>query len=752
MHRTPLPSSGADSEVRPGRRALSRRAFLETSAAGAAFVFSFHLGGGAVAQETTAPKEKTPPNPFDAWVKIARDGTVTLVFARSEMGQGAMTALPMILAEELDVDFAKVKIEQALCNPAFYEHGTGGSGSTKDSFTPLRQAGAAVRAMLLGAAADRLKVDAKTLATDKGVVVGPGGQRIAYGELVAEAAKRPLPDFKTLALKDEKTFRIVGTNVPRVDMPSKVDGTAGYGIDVRVPGMLFAVIARCPTFGGKAARFDAPKAKAIPGVKHVLEIAPTGAAAAFAPGGIAVVADSTYAAIQGRNALGIEWDHGPNKGESSANLRAQMEQSVGVPGKVCRNDGDCDAALAGAAKKIEAVYELPFVAHACMEPMNATVHVRADGAEAWLSTQASDWALGVIAQVTGLKPEQVKVHTTMLGGGFGRKYHADYVAEAAQVSKAVAAPVQVVWTREDDVQHDFYRPMSLHRLVGAVDAQGKPTVWHHRMSSTSIDAFWSPPDKQKPESSEIGGAVNLPYAIPNLRMEYALCKTAVPVMWWRSVEHSMTAFANECFLDELAQLAGQDPLKLRLALLAEPRKVKFPEDSGSVLDTERLKGVLELVAAKAGWGSPLPAGRGRGLACHFSFDSYTAEVAEVSVEKGRVKVHRVVTAIDCGRVVLPDGVAAQLEGAVAYALSAALKGGITIKDGRCEQSNFHDFEVLRMPEMPEVEVHFVKSSAPPTGVGEPGLPPVAPAVLNAVFAATGKRIRRLPVRPADFTA
>jgi isoquinoline 1-oxidoreductase beta subunit len=727
---------------------VGRRVFLETTAAGAAFVLSFHFGGSAEAQEP--PKEKKIPNPFDAWVKIAADGTVTLTLAKTEMGQGAMTALPMILAEELDVDWSRVKVEQALSDPSIYDHGTGGSGSVKDSYTPLRQAGAAARAMLVGAAAERLKAEASSLKTEKGVVLGPGGQRIAYAELVADAAKRPLPDFKTISLKDEKAFGIIGTSVPRVDMPSKVDGSARFGIDVRVPGMLYAVIARCPTFGGKAAKFDAAKAKAVPGVKHVVEIPATGPDGAHAPGGVAVVAESTWAATLGRAALGIEWDHGPNKGESTAALRAQMEKLVSFPGKVCRNDGDADAALGRATRKIEATYELPFVAHACMEPMNATVHVKPDGVEAWLACQDSAWPMGVIAHVTGAKPQDIKVHTTLLGGGFGRKYHADYAAEAAQVSKAVQAPVQVVWTRDDDIQHDFYRPMSLHRLAGSVDEAGKAVAWHHRMSSTSIDAFWSPPDKAKPESSEVGGAVNLGYAIPNLRMEYALCKTAVPVMWWRSVEHSMTAFANECFLDELAHLAGQDPLKFRLALLAEPRKVKFPEDSSSVLETERLKGVLELVGAKSGWGGPLPQGRARGIACHFSFDSYAAEVAEVSVEKGRIRVHRLVAAVDCGRVILPDGVVAQVEGAVAYALSAALKGAITIKDGRCEQANFHDFEVLRLPEMPQVDVHFVRSDVAPTGIGEPGLPPVAPAVMNAVFALTGKRLRRLPVRPADL--
>jgi isoquinoline 1-oxidoreductase subunit beta len=450
--------------------------------------------------------------------------------------------------------------------------------------------------------------------------------------------------------------------------------------------------------------------------------------------------------MQGRKALQIDWDHGPHASESSPALRQASETIAAQPGKVVRNDGDAAATLAGAGEKIEAVYELPFQAHATMEPMNCTVDIRADRAEAWSPTQAPDWTRSAIAQVTGLPPPSINVHTTLMGGGFGRRYQADFVVEAAQVGKAVGAPVQLLWTRDDDMQHDFYRPYAYHRLSGAVDAKGNAVAWHHRIVSTSIRSFWDPPDRVKPEASEIGGAVDLAYAVPNLRVEYAPVPSGVPVAWWRSVEASLNAFVVEGFVDELAAAAKADPLVFRQRLLAEPRMIKQPPDSESTLDTRRFKGVLDLAAAKAGWGSPLPAGRGRGIACAFSFDSYVAEVAEVSVDKAGIPhVHRVVCAVDCGRVVNPDCVRAQVESAVVYGLSAALKGAITIAGGRAEQSNFHDFEVMRIQEMPVVEVHLVPSTERPTGIGEPGLPPAAPAVANAIFAATGKRLRRLPI-------
>jgi isoquinoline 1-oxidoreductase subunit beta len=726
---------------------VSRRTFLRTGAAGgAALLIGFRLPAESLAQE--GAEKKTAPNPFNAWVRIDSDGTVTLRVAKSEMGQGVLTSLPMILADELGVEWSRVRVEQAPTDPAVYDLGTGGSASIRTSWLPLRRAGAAAREMLVEAAAAGWGVEARTLKAEGGFVVHPAKGRRSYAELVEAASKLPVPDFESVPLKKPEDLRIVGTSVPRTDVPAKVDGSARYGIDVRVPGMLYAVVARCPTFGGRARKFDGTGAKAVPGVRHVVEIeADPGAHSA---GGIAVVADSTWAAIRGREALAVEWDRGPHAAETSATLRARFEALAAEPGKVVRSEGDAPGVLASKARRIEAVYQLPFQAHATMEPMNCTVDVRADRAEAWVPSQGPQWAQQVIAQVAKLPPEKVTVHTTLMGGGFGRRYQADFAVEAAHVSKAVGAPVKLLWTREDDTRHCFYRPAAYHRLSAAVGESGTISAWQHRLVSTSIDAFWAAPGKARPESSEIGGAVNLPYAVPNLRVEYAPAPTGVPVAWWRSVEHSINGFVVESFLDEVAAAAGVDPLQLRLRLLAEPRMIREPPDSESTLDTRRLKGVLELAARQAGWGSPLPAGHGRGIAGHFSFDSYVAEVAEVSVAAGRLRVHRVVCAVDCGRAVHPDGVRAQMEGGIVYGLTAALKGAITIDGGAVQQGNFDEYEMLRIDEMPEVEVHIVPSTEAPTGTGEPGLPPLAAAVGNAIFAATGKRVRRLPIRPEDL--
>ncbi len=515
--------------------------------------------------------------------------------------------------------------------------------------------------------------------------------------------------------------------------------------------MLYAVIARCPVFGGKVKSFDAGKAKAVPGVRDVFAIEPVGQGA-FTAGGVAVLAENSWAAMQGRKALQITWDEGSAASESSDSLRKQFLENATKPGKIIRNDGDADTALSGAAKKFEATYEFPFAAHATMEPMNCTVHIQADHAEAWIPTQAPQWAQGVIAQTAKLPPEKVIVHTALMGGGFGRRYQADFVMEAAQVAKAAGKPVMVLWTREDDMQHDFYRPASYHKLWGALDAQGNLGAWKHFQTSTSIEAMWNPKGEETPEKSEFATAAFIPYQTPNYRIEYALAKSSVPRAWWRSVEHSTSGFVVESFVDELAKAAGADPLEFRLRLIGDDRKIPDftnPKEN-KPLDTARLKGVLRLAAEKASWGKPLPKGVARGIAGYYSFESYTAAVAEVGVKNGGVKVHRLVYAVDCGRPINPEGIRAQVESAAIYGLSAALHDAITISGGRVEQSNFHDYQMPRISETPKTEVHVVMSKEEPTGIGEPGLPIVVPAVCNAIFAATGKRIHRLPIRAEDL--
>ncbi|HLZ93592.1 MAG TPA: xanthine dehydrogenase family protein molybdopterin-binding subunit [Candidatus Acidoferrum sp.] len=730
---------------------LNRRDFLKTGAAGgAALLVAFHLP--ASAHPAAEEQEKKTPNPFNAWVRITPDNRVTLILGKSEMGQGAMTALPMILAEELYLDWKQVTVEQAPTNPAIYDHGTGGSGSVAGSWVPLRRAGAAAREMLITAAAQHWNVSRDTCKPqDGGVLHGARKQFLTYGELVADASKLPIPDLNTVPLKNSDDFTIVGHDRKRFEGAAKATGAAKFGIDSRMPGMEYAVIARCPIFGGKVAKFDATKAKAVPGVRDVISIDPVGEGA-FTSGGIVVLANNSWAAIQGRKALVITWDEGPNANESSASLRQHFVENAATPGKIVRNEGNADAALNSAAKKIEVVYELPFAPHACMEPMNCTVHIRPDGAEAWVPTQAPQWAQQVIAKVSGLPPEKVIVHTTLMGGGFGRRYQADFVMEAAQVAKATGQPVQVLWTREDDMQHDFYRPASYHRMQGAVDPQGQLAAWKHFQSSTSIAAVWDKNGKEKPEASEFATAAFIPYETPNFRVEYALARSGVPRAWWRSVEHSSSGFVVETFVDELAAAAGADPLQFRLQRIGADRKIPDftnPKEN-KPLDTARLKGVLQLAAEKAEWGKPLPKGVARGIAGYFSFESYTAAVAEVSVNQGQLLIHRIVYAVDCGRPVNPAGVVAQVESAAIYALSAMLKDAITIDRGRVQQSNFNDYDLPRINEMPKIEVHLVASKEDPTGIGEPGLPVVAPAVGNAIFAATGKRLRRLPIKPADL--
>jgi len=722
---------------------ISRRTFIAGSAvAGAGLVIGVRFSGSLLqGQESDKAKEKKAPNPFDAYIHVKPDGKISLIVAKSEMGQGIKTGLAMILAEEACVDFNSVSVEQAETRPDLYEHmGTGGSGSTMENFMPLRRAGATVRDLMITAAAKRWNVSKKDCEAKKGTVVHEDSGRMAtYGDLIEAAKKLSLPDPEKVELKNESEFELIGHATPRVDIPAKVNGTAGFGIDVRVPGMLFAVVARCPTFGGKAAKFDAAKAKAASGVRDVFEI-PAFAADRFTAGGVVVVADSTWAAMKGREALAVSWDRGPAASESTEGMYRALRSAAHKPGKRVRNDGDVDKVLSNGAKKIEAVYELPLLAHATMEPMNITIHARGSDAEVWAPTQSPDWVQGTVAQVLNLKPDKVAVHTTLMGGGFGRRYMADFPAEAAQIAKVIGRPVQLVWSREDDMTHDFYRPATCHRMQGAVDANGKPAAWFHTMASTSIKGFWDP--KAEPEESEVGGAAQIGYAIPNVRLEFNPVSSAVPRAWWRSVENSFNGFVVESFIDELAVAAGKDPFEFRRGLLDKPANWKAKGDDDP--DPARLRGVLELAAQKAGWGTPLPKGRGRGIAAFFSFGSYFAEVAEVTVKGNDFKIDRIVAAVDCGQIVNPESVRSQTEGAIVYGLSAALKNEITIKDGAVEQTNFNGYDPLRINEVPHIEVHLTVSKDDPGGMGEPGLPPAAPAVANAIFAACGQRLRKMP--------
>ncbi len=691
---------------------LSRRRFLAVSAGtGAGLWLGVHLPGRAEA--APAAPARFEPN---AWLSIEPGGAVTIWVAKSEMGQGVLTSMPMIVAEELEVDWPRVSIRQADAEERYGRMMTGGSSSVRTSWLPLRKAGAAAREMLVGAAAARWGVDRSPCRAESGAVLHPGtGRRLAYGDLAADAAKQPVPADP--ALKDPKQFRIVGKPTRRLDTPPKTTGKAVFGIDVRVPGQKFAVVARPPVHGGKVATFDAKKAQAVRGVSGVYAV----------PSGVAVVADSTWAAMQGRDALGATFSDGPNGALDSAGIARMLREEKAEPIRV-RTEGDVATAMAKASRRVEATYELPILAHATMEPMNCTADVRGDRAEIWAPTQAPQWAQGEAAKALGLPPARVVVHTTLLGGGFGRRALPDFAVEAALVSKAARVPVQVLWTREDDMRHDFYRPPSVNELRAAVDG-GRLVAWHHRVRAPSIGAqIFGKQGGERPDVVE--SAADVPYRSPAVLVDCVVPELGIPVGWWRSVYASQNAFAEECFVDEVAAAAGADPFAFR--------RDHLPAGSP-------LRAALELAAAKAGWGTPLPAGRARGIACHSSFHSHVAEVVEVSIQKARPRVHRVVAAVHCGRVVNPDTVEAQVESAIVYGLSAALRGEITLARGRVQQGNFDEYEPLRMDEMPAIEVHVVPSADDPTGIGEPGLPPIAPAVANALFALTGKRIRRLPI-------
>jgi isoquinoline 1-oxidoreductase beta subunit len=711
----------------------NRRAFLKAGAAASAglVVACFMpLGMRRVFAEDVAKKPaQIPPNAF---VRIAPDNSVTVLIKHSEMGQGVWTSIPMVLADELDADWSKIKVEHAPAAPE-YKHTvfgmqmTGGSTSTWESFAQLREAGATARALLIAAAMKKWKLDAANdIRTDNGYVIH-GDKKLSYGELAEAAAKLPMPT--NVALKKPEEFRLIGKPTRRLDSKAKVTGTAEFGIDVKRPNMLIATVARAPVFGAKVKSFDATKAKAVPGVVDVVQV----------PSGVAVLGKHFWAAKQGRDALVIDWDLGDGAKISTEGLRAEYRKLAQTPGAVAKKAGDVDAALK-AGKVIDAEYEVPFLAHAPMEPENCTVEIGKDGADIWTGTQFQTFDQQLSAQILSLKPEQVRVHTTFLGGGFGRRANptCDYVTEAVQVAKASGKTVKVVWTREDDIHGGYYRPMWLSRVRATLGKDGKPGAWAQTIVGQSIIAgtpFAPMMIKDGIDATSVEGAADSPYldAVAAHRVDLHSPTSPISVLWWRSVGHSNTAFVVESFVDELAHAAKQDPLKYRQALLPEKSR-------------ERL--ALDLAAEKFGWGKPLPKGHAAGIAVHQSFGSYVAQIAEVSVADKKVTVHRVVCAIDCGPVVNPLTIEAQMQSGIAFGLGAALHSELTFKDGKVEQSNFHNYVVLRSNEMPKVEVYIVPSTDKMGGAGEPGTPPIAPAVANAVFAATGQRLRKLPLKLA----
>ncbi|MFO0984201.1 MAG: xanthine dehydrogenase family protein molybdopterin-binding subunit [Planctomycetota bacterium] len=711
-------------------RTLPRREFLRASVAlGGGLLIAFRWPDKATARamRTSSPADAFAPNAF---VRIAADGAVTVIVNKSEMGQGVCTSMSMLLADELDADWTRVGFEFAPVDPVYVHPGfgiqmTGGSTSTFAMSEPMRKAGAVARAMLVAAAAQAWGVAAGECRTENGAVLHDAtSRRSLYGELATSAAALPVP--QDVPLKEPSAFRLIGKPTKRLDTPDKIAGKAMFSSDVMLPGMLTAMVQHPPVFGARARAIRADAARAVPGVRDVVDVG----------SGVAVIATGFWPAKRGRGLLDIDWDLGASAQLSSDRLREEYRRLAQSPGRVARNDGDPSAALQSAARVLNAEFELPYLAHAPMEPLNCVVDLRADACEVWAGTQFQTVDHAAIARTAGLAPAQVTLHTTFMGGGFGRRANpaSDYIVEAVKIARAAKAPVKLVWTREDDLQGGYYRPMWHSRISAALDAAGGVSAWTHTIVGQSFivgTPFEQFIIKDGIDGTSVEGAADLPYAIQNVRVDLHTTSVAVPTLWWRSVGHSHTAFVVESFVDEIAHATSTDPLELRRRWLA---------------GKTRHLGVLERAAAAAGWGKPLAAGHAHGIAVHHSFESYVASVAEVSLDRGRPRVHRYTCAVDCGRVVNPDTVKAQLEGAVGFGLTAALYGAITLRDGRVEQSNFHDYQMLRIHEMPAVDVHIVASDEPSSGIGEPGVPPVAPALCNALFALTGKRIRRLPIR------
>jgi isoquinoline 1-oxidoreductase beta subunit len=663
------------------------------------------------------------------FIRIARDGGVTLIMPNVEMGQGIYTAQATLLAEELEVGLDQVTLQAAPPNEELYRQpilqsqSTGGSTSVRGAWVPLRQAGAAARTMLVAAAAGRWGVPAVECTASRGAVThGPSGRSLGYGELVEDAGRQPVP--KDVPLKQPADWRIIGQSVKRLDTPGKINGTAVFGIDIRVPDMKIAAVSACPVFGGKLRSVDDAAARALPGVREVIRI----------ENAVAVIGDHYWAAHQGLQALRIEWDNGPNAKLSSRQLIGALRDAYGKrPAVQARHEGDVDRAMAGAAKRVEAAYELPFLAHATMEPINTTIHVRPDGCDIWVGTQVPTVAQALAAKVLGLPPDKVMVHNQFIGGGFGRRLEADSIVHAAAFGKQVPYPIKIVWSREEDIQHDLYRPAYYDRVSAGLDASGKPVAWVDHVTGGSVMGHYFPGGlpEGKLDDDAVEGAKEPPYDLPAVHVDWTREDPPVPITWWRGVGPTHNVFVVECFMDELAQAAGRDPVEYRRSLL-----------SGK----PRARAVLDLAAERSGWGTPLPAGTGRGVSLHDSFGSYLAVVVEVTVSAaGEVRLNRVVAAVDCGQTINPDTVAAQIEGGLVFGLSAALYSDITFEGGRVQQSNFNDYRMMRMNETPPIEVHHIHNGENPGGIGETGTVSAAPALANAVFAATGKRLRRYPL-------
>ena len=710
---------------RASNSSLSRRRLLQAgTAAGGGLILSVFLPfpnhrSQAAAEDGFAP---------NAFVRIGSDGQVVLTMPYVEMGQGTYTSIPMLIAEELEVNPQQVRLEHAppneklYANPLLGVQATGNSNAIRGAWKPLREAGATARIILVAAAAARWSVDpASCRAQDGEVVHPPTGRRLKYGELATEAAKMPVPAGVTL--KAPADFKLIGTPAKRLDAPAKVNGTAVYGIDARPPGVKIATLAQSPVFGGRVKSVDDAAAKAVKGVRQIVRL----------DDAVAVVADHMGAAKKGLAALKIEWDDGPHANLVTADVARELERATLGSGAVAQSIGDADKAMASAATKIEATYQVPFLAHATMEPMNCTVHMRWDACEIWIGSQAVARVQAMAAKAAGLPPEKVIVHNHLVGGGFGRRLEADGAVRAVEIAKHVDGPVKVVWTREEDIQHDMYRPYWFDRISAGLNEQGRPVAWKNRFAGSSVIARWLPPgfkDGLDPDSTE--GAIDLVYDLPNFHVEFVRAEPlGIPTAFWRSVGPSHNVFVTESFIDELAAAAKQDAVAYRRALLDK---------------SPRARAVLDLAAEKAGWGQALPKGSGRGVSLQSAFGSYQAYVAEVEVSKqGTVRVRRVVCAVDCGTVVNPDTVEAQIQSGIMFGATAALYGEISLKSGRVEQSNFDTYQVLRMNEAPAIDVHIVKSAEPPGGMGETGTSAIVPAIANAIFAATGKRLRKMPI-------